>query len=195
MLDALFTQEAAWVCREPDGTVRVGEPRPAVLLPGSFNPLHHGHTTLADVAAERLGSRVAFELSIANVDKPELSADEVSRRLEQFHGRGTVYVSRAPTFRAKAALFPGTVFVVGADTALRVVSPRYYGDDREEMIRALDEIAGVGCRFFVAGRVDGAGRFVDIGGVPIPAGYRDIFQGLDELEFRIDISSSELRHV
>jgi hypothetical protein len=182
-----------WVCREPDGTLRVGEPRPAVLLPGSFNPLHRGHTTLAAAAAERLGSPVAFELSIANVDKPELSADEVHRRLQQFHGRGAVYVSRAPTFRAKAALFPGTVFVVGADTAVRIVSPRYYGDDADEMIRALDEIAGFGCRFVVAGRVDGAGRFVDVGGVAIPAGYRDLFHGLVEREFRVDVSSTELR--
>src|SRR5207245_755539 len=74
MIDVLYRREAAWVCREPDGTPRVGDPRPAVLLPGSFNPLHLGHTTLADIAAKRLGSPVAFELSIANVDKPELSA-------------------------------------------------------------------------------------------------------------------------
>jgi hypothetical protein len=193
MLDAFYRREAAWVCREPDGTVRVGEPRPAVLLPGSFNPLHHGHTSLADVAAERLGAPVAFELSIANVDKPELSPEEVRRRLEQFHNRGAVYVSRAATFRAKAALFPGTAFVVGADTAVRIVSPRYYGDDPGEMGRALDEIAGFGCRFVVAGRVDAAGRFVDVGGVAIPAGYRDLFHGLDEREFRVDVSSTELR--
>src|SRR5689334_20166289 len=115
MLDAFYRQEAAWVRHEPDGTVRVGDPRPAVLLPGSFNPLHHGHTTLADVAADRLGAPVAFELSVANVEKPELSSEELTHRLGQFRGRRAVYVSRAATFRAKAALFPGCVFVVGAD--------------------------------------------------------------------------------
>jgi hypothetical protein len=184
-----------WVCRELDGTIRVGEPRPQVLLPGSFNPLHHGHMALADVAAERLGSPVAFELSIANVDKPELPVDEVRRRLDQFHNKRPVYVSRAATFREKAALFPGTVFVVGADTAVRIVSPRYYSDNSAEVIRALDGIAGFGCRFFVGGRVDAAGRFVDVGGAAIPTAYRDLFQGLDEREFRVDISSSELRRV
>ncbi len=193
MLDSFLRQEAAWVRQEPDGTIRVGEPRPAVLLPGSFNPLHHGHTTLADIASDRLGSPVAFELSIANVDKPELAADELRRRLGQFFNRHAVYVSRAATFRAKAALFPGTVFVVGADTAARLVRPRYYGDDPAEMIRALDEIAGFGCRFFVGGRVDAAGRFVDVGGVAIPTGYRDMFAGLAEREFRVDVSSTELR--
>jgi hypothetical protein len=193
MLDSFLRQEAAWIRQEPDGTVRVGDPRPAVLLPGSFNPLHHGHMSLAHIAADRLGAPVAFELSIANVDKPELSADEVSRRLGQFRDRHPVYVSRAATFRAKAALFPGCVFVVGADTAARIVSPRYYGDDPVGMARALGEIADHGCRFFVGGRVDAAGRFVDVGGVTIPAGYRDLFEGLGEREFRVDVSSSELR--
>ena len=193
MLDAFYRLEAAWVRREPDGTVRVGDPRPAVLLPGSFNPLHRGHTMLADVAANRLGAPVAFELSIANVDKPELAAEELNRRLAQFRDRHPVYVSRAATFRSKAALFPGCVFVVGADTAARIVSPRYYGGDPAEVERALSEIAVHGCRFFVGGRVDAAGRFVDVGGVTIHAGYRDLFEGLGEREFRVDVSSTELR--
>jgi hypothetical protein len=193
MLDAVYRQEAAWVCRQPDGSYRVGDPRPAVLLPGSFNPLHHGHTTLAGIAAERMGAPVAFELSIANVDKPDLAAEEVSRRLGQFLDQDPVYISRAPTFRAKAALFPGCVFVVGADTAARIVHPRYYGGDPAEMVRALAEIAAHRCRFFVGGRIDEAGQFVDVGGVPIPAAYRDMFEGLDEREFRVDVSSTELR--
>ena len=182
-----------WVCQDVGGVFRVGDPRPAVLLSGSFNPLHHGHTSLAEIAAERLGAAVAFELSVSNVDKPELSPEELNRRLEQFLHRHPVYVSRAPTFRAKAALFPDCVFVVGADTAARLVSPRYYGDDPDEVIRALDEIRSYGSRFFVGGRMDGAGRFVDVGGVAIPDGYRDMFQGLGEPEFRVDVSSTELR--
>ena len=85
------------------------------------------------------------------------------------------------------------MFVVGADTAARIVSPRYYGDDPVGMARALDEIADHGCRFFVGGRLEAAGRFVDVGGVDDPAGYRDLFEGLGEREFRVDVSSSELR--
>jgi hypothetical protein len=193
MLDAFYRQEVPWFRQDPDGTIRVVDPRPTVLLPGSFNPLHHGHTTLAGAAAQRLGTPVAFELSIANVDKPELTPEEVSRRLGQFLNRHAVYVSRAATFREKAALFPGCIFVVGVDTATRLVHPRYYGNDPAEMIRALDEIAASGCRFFVGGRMDAAGRFLDVGGVAVPAGYRDLFQGLGEREFRVDVSSTELR--
>jgi hypothetical protein len=193
MLDALYRQDVAWVCQEPEGSFRSGEPRPAVLLPGSFNPLHQGHIALADVAADRLGKPVAFELSVSNVDKPDLPAEEVRRRLDQFLNRHPVCVSRAPTFRAKAALFPGCVFVVGVDTAARIVDPRYYGDDPAEMVRALDDIHAGDCRFLVGGRIDAAGRFLDIGGVPIPPAYRDMFAGLDEREFRVDLSSTELR--
>jgi hypothetical protein len=163
-----------------------------LLLPGSFNPLHHGHWALADLAARHLGGVVAFELSIANVDKPDLPDDEVRRRIEQFGGRAAVFVTRAPTFVQKAELFPGRTFVLGADTAARVVQPRYYGDDAA-MERALDAIRDCGCRFFVGGRVDRDGRFVDVGGIQIPVRYRDLFTGVGEAEFRVDVSSTELR--
>src|SRR5690242_20225890 len=113
----------------PDGTFRPLTATPPVLFPGSFNPLHDGHRTLAALAGERLGGVGAFELSIANVDKPDLPDDEVRRRLEQFRGRAAVVVTRAPTFVQKAELFPGATFVLGADTAARVVQPRYYCSD------------------------------------------------------------------
>src|SRR5688572_20826527 len=129
MLETVYRREAPWVLQDPQGTFRLDAPSPRVLFPGSFNPLHRGHTSLAERAAERLGAPVAFELSIANAEKPDLPPDEVLRRLDQFRARAPVYVSRAATFRQKAALFPGCVFLVGADTAVRVVDPRFYGDD------------------------------------------------------------------
>jgi nicotinamide mononucleotide (NMN) deamidase PncC len=176
-----------------DGGLVRGAPTPRAVLPGSFNPLHAGHLGLAQVAARKLGSPVAFELSVTNVDKPPLGEAEVTRRLRQFASLHMVELTRAPTFREKARLFPGTTFVVGADTAERIVRPRYYGNSEATMREALDEIVGLGCRFLVAGRVDDAGQFTTLGEAPIPPRYRGLFSAIPETDFRIDLSSTRLR--
>src|SRR5205823_10578120 len=117
---------------EAVGVGKTGQPpaRPAVLLPGSFNPVHAGHWGLADVAARLLRAEVAFELSLENVDKPPLTVEEVQSRLVQFARKADIWLTRAPTFVQKARLFPGAVFVVGADTAARIVAARYYADEQ-----------------------------------------------------------------
>ena len=181
------------VCVEPDGSVRVDGSRPAAVLPGSFNPLHPGHVGLAAAAAGRLGVPVAFELSVLNVDKPALDVAEIRRRLTQFAWRGPLWLTRAPTFVEKAALFPGAVFVVGADTAARILQPRYYQNSPEAMVAALGQIRTAGCRFLVAGREDAAGRFVALEHLDVPYECRDLFTGLAQGEFHVPISSTQLR--
>ena len=70
--------------------------------------------------------------------------------------------------------------MVGIDTAERIAQPRYYGNSATAMRAALDEIAARGCRFLVAGRVDGAGRFVTVAEAPIPPEYRALFSAIPE---------------
>jgi hypothetical protein len=96
----------------------------------------------------------------------------------------------------KARLLPGSVFVVGADTAKRIVDKKYYGNDDLSMVAALSEIAALDCRFVVGGRKEGA-EFLTLehilATVSLPQSIKDIFIGVSAEDFRVDISSSEIR--
>jgi len=192
-LAALLRGELPRLCVTTTGRFHADAGKPSALLPGSFNPVHQGHRALAAVAAQLTGQPVAFELSVGNVDKPALPAEEVRHRLAQFAWQAPVWLTQAPTFLQKAELFPGTLFVVGADTAVRIVEPLYYQNSEEHMRQALDRIRTLGCRFLVGGRVDRTGAFQGVDDLGLPAAYRDLFTGIPESGFRQDISSTQLR--
>jgi nicotinic acid mononucleotide adenylyltransferase len=192
-IDQLVAGDVDRVTVQPDGQMMLSAPRPAILLPGSFNPLHTGHVLLARVAEELRQLPLAFEISVTNVDKPPLSAEAVRSRLPQFAGKSTVELTRAPTFLEKSRLFPGTTFVIGADTAERLVAPKYYGDDEIQMHLALEEIARSGSSFMVAVRLDSAGRIRSLSDIAVPRRYADLFSEIPEHRFRLDTSSSEIR--
>jgi hypothetical protein len=192
-VDQLLAGELDRVTAQPDGQMMLSAPQPVVLLPGSFNPMHAGHVLLARVAEELRQQPLAFEISVTNVDKPPLAGNTVRHRLTQFAWKSPVELTRAPTFLEKSRLFPRATFVIGADTAERLVAPKYYGDDEARMHVALEEIAGSGGSFLVAVRSDVAGRVRALSDIPVPRRYADLFTEIPESRFRLDTSSTEIR--
>ncbi|KAH8069546.1 hypothetical protein JL721_5853 [Aureococcus anophagefferens] len=156
---------------------------PAPRLPGSFDPLHEGHTRLAAAAAEAVAARdggaaptLLYEISLANADKGAVDADAAGRRLAQFEGVSAVALTRRALYVDKSELLGPCDFVVGADTATRILDAKYYGG-RRGLEEALDTLRDRDCGFVVAGRLDKRENFVQthaaIAGAP--DAYRDMF--------------------
>lgn len=177
--------------RMPSG---IDENRGQIVFPGAFNPIHEGHQKMAELATEWFDRPVEFELSIVNVDKPTLHADEVARRLGQFSPHHIVWVTRTATFKEKARQFPGATFVIGFDTLRRIVDPAYYAQGLPGRDAALEQINKRDCRFVVFGRYSD-GQFATAEHVDLPRELTGRCRSVSSDEFRVDISSTELRRL
>ena len=171
----------------------------AVILAGSFRPLHRAHRTLLSVATNIAGKNTlpCFEVSLHNVEKATIAKDDLIERIAQFnHCSDVVILTRAATFLEKARLMPGATFAIGYDTAIRLFDDRFYQASKDAIspsLRAMSEIRSLGCRFIVGGRHDAEGRFKTLHDIVFPQQLSDMLTAIPENDFADCISSTHIR--
>ena len=178
-----------WIDADGRPGGREGAEAPPALVSGSFHPMYAGHRRLAEAAEALLGRPVAFEMALSNAEKDPVTPAAARTRAAQAYGVRSIVLTHAPLFADKAERLPGVTFVVGADTARRVLEPRFYGG-AAELTRAFERIREAGARFLVAGRAGEEG-FRTLSDLGVPATFEDLFEPLPA--FRVDLSSTELR--
>lgn len=186
---AVYRPGVGWSDERPDR---------AIILAGSFRPLHRAHRALLKSGLEVLREPLNpyFEISILNVEKAEIAASDLHERLKQFQEPDdAIVITRAATFVEKARLMPGAAFVIGYDTAVRLFDDRFYADAVSSSLTmdAMREIGDLGSRFVVGGRHDQHGEFKTIRDLDIPEGLETLLIEIPEEKFSDPISSTVLR--
>lgn len=167
------------------------------LFSGSFNPVHAGHISFCERVSKLLDiklEKIIYEISLDNVDKgvsdPKLI---VQTRVKELLQKGIpCMLTTKPSFVKKCELITDGLFLMGADTFVRLLDKKYYNDSAEEMFCALSEFKKSNNRIIVAPRFDSkTEKLVTLEDVEIPAILKGRVEGLSD--FRMDISSTELR--
>ena len=162
----------------------------SLILSGSFNPLHEGHIELLKASSKEFKKNPLFEISIKNVDKSEINFNDLMDRINQFKSLGKLVVTNSEKFEEKSKIFKESIFVIGYDTALRLVDNKYYNDDFRKSLKIIEKN---NCSFLVSGRFINK-KYKNPNNINFE-GYDYLFNILSEEKFRIDISSTELRRL
>ena len=164
---------------------------PELIFPGSFNPLHDGHLRMRELAEKKTGMRATFESCARNADKPPLTFHEIKRTLDQFTDNDSWVMTSAGRFSEKAEMFPNSVFIIGADTLMRVFDEKFYSN-KKDMLDHIDRFNDHNINFLVFGRKVNK-KFISLRDIVIPENIKSRCTGFEEGSFRDDISSTELR--
>jgi nicotinic acid mononucleotide adenylyltransferase len=93
--------------------------------------------------AERItGLKTNFEISIGNLDKSNLSAEEKEKRKQQFENYRNIFITNNSLYKDKIKFFlekaENLFFIMGADTFGRIGVPQY--DNVEELNKYFAEV-------------------------------------------------------
>lgn len=161
------------------------------MMPGAYNPPHEGHFGVAHAYQELKGQRVLFEVSATPPHKPALSVQDLLKRARMLRGHDRIFTENIPMYLDKARAYPGMPLIMGADTMLRILDPKW-GLDVASMLKEMTDLGTV---IYVNGReIDG--RFTTVyeivGHLPDELfKFGCLFKGL---EGRWDVSSTALRN-
>jgi|TARA_B100001094_G_C18161863_1_gene789810 nicotinic acid mononucleotide adenylyltransferase/nicotinamide mononucleotide (NMN) deamidase PncC len=164
---------------------------PELIFPGSFNPLHEGHIKMKELAEKKTGMHTTFEICAKNADKPPLTFYEIKRTIDQFQNDESWMLTSAGRFSEKAEMFPNSVFIIGADTLLRVFDEKFY-KSHKDMMDHIQRFNDHNINFLVFGRKVNQ-KFISLDKIKIPEIISARCTGFEETIFRDDISSTELR--
>ena len=151
---------------------------PELIFPGSFNPLHDGHLKMREMAEKRTGMRATFEICAKNADKPPLTFYEIKRTLDQFDENDSWVMTSAGRFSEKAEMFPNSVFIIGADTFMRVFDEKFYLN-KKDMLNHIERFNDHNIHFLVFGRMV-QDKFISLRDIVIPESIKHRCTGFDE---------------
>ncbi|KAG4998567.1 hypothetical protein JHK82_029356 [Glycine max] len=136
-------------------------------MPGSFHPLHDGHLKLMEVATRIHLSSICGD-GYPCFEISAVNADKPPLSVSQIKDRIKQFEK------------------VGEH-------PKYYDGDYNMMLKILVGCKETGCTFLVGGRnVDGAFKVLD--DIDVPEELKGMVVSIQAEQFRMDISSTEIRN-
>lgn len=119
------------------------------IMPGAYNPPHEGHFGTAKHVMDEYGKSVIFEVTAEPPHKEFLTVQQLLQRSKLLQGYDRLFTRKEPLYLDKAKAFPGVPLVLGADSMIRMLDPKW-GLDLNLMFM---EFKRLNTKLLVSGRV------------------------------------------